>query len=354
VLISLEQRVTERTADLNSIRHRLEQELGERAQIEHILREREQFIQQLADAVPVLILLYDLEAECILYSNRALSSLLGYTPADAAVLSEHIFSQLMHPEDLAGLRAFHVRLCDASDNEVIEHEYRLRHANGSWRWMGGRDSIFRRAPDGKVQQILATALDITARKSAELALITLNLELQASVAALEQRSRELTLLSGLSALLQRCVSAGETLSVIAQSARELFPQSQGTLSIRRTSTPGALLEPVVVWGDPHSTVPFAPEACWGLRRGRVHLVGPDQINPVCAHTSLMPEQTALCVPLQGQHETYGLLQIIIANQPELSSAARAAQQQDLRRLVIAFADQITLALNNLQLREAGG
>jgi PAS domain S-box-containing protein len=351
VLASLEQRVAERTAALDQTRRRLEEELGERAQIERILREREQFIQKVADAVPVLIFLYDLDVRRNFYSNRALSSLLGYAPADVAALGERLFEQLMHPEDLADLDALHKRLHGASDNEVVEHEYRLRHADGSWRWMSGRDSVFRRAPDGQAQQILGMALDITARKHAELALIAMNSDLQASVGALEQRTRELSLLSGLGALLQRCATSSEALGVIAQSARALFPQTMGTLSIRRTNNPGALLEPVVIWGDPPLTEPFAPDTCWGLRRGRLHLVGPSQVAPICAHTALTPDQTALCVPLQGQRQTYGLLQIILAEQPGETSRQREERQQAHRRLAVAFADHITLALSSLPLRE---
>ena len=49
----------------------------------------------------------------------------------------------------------------ARDDEVIETEYRLRHADGSWRWFRGRDVVFERDADGRVTQIIGTADDVT-------------------------------------------------------------------------------------------------------------------------------------------------------------------------------------------------
>ena len=138
-----------------------------RKQAELQLQESQRFIQQVADATPGILYIYDLIEQRNIYVNRQIAELLGYTPAQIQVTGSQLFTQLLHPEDLATLRAHLERFNLAEDGEIIEHEYRMRHVNGEWRWFWSRDIVFTRTKEGLPHQVLGTSHDITDRKRAE-------------------------------------------------------------------------------------------------------------------------------------------------------------------------------------------
>ena len=74
---------------------------------------------------------------------------------------------IIHPDDLPRLRAHLADFAGRADGEVVEFEYRARHAGGEWRWIWNRDAVFKRLPDGTPAQILGTAQDVTERKATE-------------------------------------------------------------------------------------------------------------------------------------------------------------------------------------------
>ncbi len=49
---------------------------------------------------------------------------------------------LMHPEDLRKMPYHFQRLETLSDGQVVPIEYRMRHADGSWRWIYAYDTVF--------------------------------------------------------------------------------------------------------------------------------------------------------------------------------------------------------------------
>jgi hypothetical protein len=260
-----------------------------------------------------------------------------------------IFTSLMHPEDRAQVDTAQERLRAGLDGEVVGYEYRLRHINGSWRWLAGRDTIFSRLPDGRVGQILGTAVDITARHEAELALSASNLRLQTAVRALERRAGELVTLSELSEALQHCASFAEAYGVIAQVARALFPDTSGIVSMRRADN--GLLEPVAMWGEFAITPQaFPPEACWALRAGTLHVFDPTRIAPPCAHFPLGPEELSICVPLPVEGQAPGLVQLWLAHAERSDLVAWAEQLRSWEQLASALSDHVALALTGLQLR----
>jgi diguanylate cyclase (GGDEF)-like protein len=86
----------------------------------------------------------------------------------------------------------------------------------------------------------------------------------------------------------------------------------------------------------------APDECWALRRGRVHLAQPTQNGLVCHHVPQPLPASSLCVPMMAQGETLGMLNIC-CNQATLSTA----QQQ----LAVTVSEHLSLALSNMRLRE---
>lgn len=146
------------------------QDIRERKQIEEQLQKSQHFIQQVADATPGILYIYDLIDQCNVYVNRQIGEVLGYTSDEIQAMGSLLFPTLMHPDDLATLSAHIQRFDRAQDGEMIEREYRMRHADGEWCWLWSRDLIFSRTATGSPHQVLGISHDITDRKQAQLSL----------------------------------------------------------------------------------------------------------------------------------------------------------------------------------------
>jgi diguanylate cyclase (GGDEF)-like protein/PAS domain S-box-containing protein len=186
--------------------------------------------------------------------------------------------------------------------------------------------------------------DITARKKAEMRAEEALSELSASVAALQRREDEMKLLNHMNELLQSCMLPDEAYQVIALTARELFPDQNGSLAIFHPAD--RQLEMVAQWGA-HVIMEsaFPLEDCWALRRGQPHEVFDPQGDLVCRHFVNLPPDGYLCLPLTVQGETLGLLCLI---HPSSRKNEQLANQQ---RLAVMVGEAVKLSLSNLRLRE---
>jgi PAS domain S-box-containing protein len=142
-------------------------DISDRKLSELALQESQHFIQQIAEASPNILYLYDLQEQRNVYVNREIGSILGYTPDEIQAMGSSLFANLIHPDDLKRLASYHTQIYAAQDGEILEFEYRMRHVNGEWRWLYGRDAVFKRDPHGHVIQTIGTAQDITERKRLE-------------------------------------------------------------------------------------------------------------------------------------------------------------------------------------------
>lgn len=139
-----------------------------------LAEERAQLSQRFANAVaessPLTIYVFDSEKRQIIYSNFYCMHGLGYSREMFEDWSWPQLESLIHPDDFAGMAVLLGRWETAVDGQILELEYRLRDAEGNWRWFISRDTVFERTADGRVRQIIGTAEDITLRKQAEQAL----------------------------------------------------------------------------------------------------------------------------------------------------------------------------------------
>ena len=95
------------------------------------------------------------------YQSPSVQNLLGYTPEE--VLGKSAFD-LLHPDDVAKLTAhFGKALQNPGDGESAE--CRIRHKNGSWRYMEARGQIYT-DEHGEVV-VLVSSRDVTDRRHAE-------------------------------------------------------------------------------------------------------------------------------------------------------------------------------------------
>ncbi|MFN6562247.1 MAG: PAS domain-containing protein [Nostoc sp. ChiSLP01] len=158
-------------------------DVTEKYQAQQRLRSSQQFIKRIAETTPGILYVYDLVKQENVYINSQVSRLLGYTPEQIQQMGTQFLPKIMHPEDLARFAGVFQELGSTEDNNIVENEYRMRHANGEWRWFCSRDTIFTRNADGSPHQIIGTTFDITERKQTEEQLRLSNERFQLAAAA---------------------------------------------------------------------------------------------------------------------------------------------------------------------------
>jgi diguanylate cyclase (GGDEF)-like protein len=171
-------------------------------------------------------------------------------------------------------------------------------------------------------------------------------ELRVAHARLEDRTRDLDLLTRMAEVLQACVSEEEAYTVVGRFAAQFFPQESGAVFI--TSASRNVVESRAAWGHGQEAAVFKPEDCWALRRGRAHLVEQTTSGLLCLHVPPDAPTAYLCIPLMAQGESLGVLHLSTG----ATGDARPAGWTDSRhRLAQTIAEQLGLAVANLKLRD---
>lgn len=139
-------------------------EIRERERIQHTLEDKQHFIDQVTEAIPDIVYVYDLKSGHNVFFNRGISEALGYSREQALAMSGKTMESLVHPEDRARQLQDAARYASYADGEIAENEYRFKHADGTYRLMQLRSTIFRRDAAGNVAQILGIMQDITEQR----------------------------------------------------------------------------------------------------------------------------------------------------------------------------------------------
>ncbi|MEA9676522.1 diguanylate cyclase [Xanthomonas campestris pv. raphani] len=199
---------------------------------------------------------------------------------------------------------------------------------------------------GLLVMVLAYRLlsrELARRVRAEEEASTSSTRLAESFSTLERTSAGLEALARYSGLLQNCRNAEEALEITARTIAPLVPGVSGAVYLLRASRDRA--EQVAAWGTlaDGERGSIAPEECWALRRDRTHLVEDASVGMVCQHAgvNLPPHASTVCIPLSAQGTQLGMLALRGDNAQELASLTVAE----------AAAEQLSLALHNLRLRE---
>ncbi|MES1258061.1 MAG: response regulator [Acidobacteriota bacterium] len=125
-------------------------------------RRAQDLLQEIFTTVTDLLYVYDFKGKKTIYANRPLAALLGYADEDISIFNARA-EQLVHPADAARALDYAGRCCNQRDGAVAETELRLRNAQGEWRWIYTRNSVFQRGEAGEARQILGLAADVTER-----------------------------------------------------------------------------------------------------------------------------------------------------------------------------------------------
>ena len=166
---------------------------------------------------------------------------------------------------------------------------------------------------------------------------------RARTSELETFNQDVRRLTELGNLLQASETADEAYSVLNQSLHGIFTGLDGAVYLYRASR--NLLEKRADWGSPTGTDVLGPNDCWALRRGQAHFVGAERAALSCRHVG-MRTGDSICVPMSARGETIGLLHLMDPGDGSGSGLTGAKQS-----LVVAVAEQTSLALANLELRD---
>ena len=160
-------------------------------------------------------------------------------------------------------------------------------------------------------------------------------------------NREARLLSELNEWLQSCKSLDELYMMVGEFLSRLLPGCAGSLYIYANSRD--VLEAAHAWNGGHSTAAMQPDDCWALRRGRMYTFGESEIAFPCAHVSSPDIKHYSCIPILAHGETIGMLHLEFRGEDgsELSNERTSEE----RRLGLVCAEQISLAIANVKLRD---
>ena len=107
---------------------------------------------------------WDMKTGTVFYSRQYLA-ILGFQEGEISSQYEN-FQNLVHPEDWPSLiRSHHQHL--NGDVDLVEAEYRMRCADGSWKWVLSKGKVMRWNLKGNPERMVGTIADISERKAAE-------------------------------------------------------------------------------------------------------------------------------------------------------------------------------------------
>jgi PAS domain S-box-containing protein len=136
-------------------------EVTDRKRLEQVRHEWEERFRQIADHIEEVFWLASADSGEIVYVSPAFEAIWGRPSAELRV-APHLWSEVIHPDDRAGVLAAAAR----HPAVAYEEEYRIVRPDGSIRWIADRAFPIRDA-SGSVFRIAGVAQDITVRHDAQ-------------------------------------------------------------------------------------------------------------------------------------------------------------------------------------------
>ena len=135
-------------------------ELAERHRAEAQLQNREKYFRALVENIAEVVTLLDVNGTA-LYVSPTIQNTLGYLPEER--IGQNGFD-LVHPDDLDYVRGRFQEIVAVPERQITS-EFRVRHKNGTWRWVNvtGKNSL----ADPAIQAIVINYRDVTAQRITE-------------------------------------------------------------------------------------------------------------------------------------------------------------------------------------------
>jgi PAS domain S-box-containing protein len=163
----LEQRVQERTAELEEANELMALEIAERRRAEEELRATEHRYRMLAEHIPAVTYIWENDLEQIsprAYTSPRIERLLGFT-VDEWHQSPDFWTSRLHPDDRTAVLAETIR--SETTGEPFSMEYRYLHKDGHIVWVLDEAVLLTRDEHRRPALFQGVMIDVTARKLAE-------------------------------------------------------------------------------------------------------------------------------------------------------------------------------------------
>ncbi len=216
--------------------------------------------------------------------------------------------------------------------------------------LGTMIGAMQKLANGNVDTVLPQLTVIQAGRQDELGEMARSVEVfRKNAVARNQLTRESRILSDLNEWLQSAKSEVELYQMIATFVSRMLPTCTGSLYIYANSRD--ILECVKVWNGKQGIETMHPDDCWGLRRGRTYTHGQNEIEFDCSHVHSDAGADYCCIPILAHGETVGLLHLEFT--PDATHGIESVHSTfgEERRLGLAAAEHISLAIANVKLRE---
>jgi len=324
-------------------------DVTERKKIEQELQETNERFHQMADNIQEVFWIGDPVTNENIYTSPAYEELWGFDHNMADRLDE--FYKIILPQDLHILQS---AIEKQRLGEKTEVEYRIRHPDGSVRWIWERAFPFL-DENGKTTRVAGVATDITERKQAEQKILELNAELEQRVEsrtidlqASEEKARLLA--SELEAVRQATISLtsqlelSAVLDAILKSTINLLPniENMHLYLVRNDQLEFA----TALWGGGRKSSPINPHRPGGLtdsvlQQGEIILVEDMQHHPLYEGAPDDWSGAMIGMPLKFGTQLIGVMNVHYEE-------PRSFSKSEIRLLQL-FADQAAIAVEKARL-----
>ncbi|WP_223788130.1 bifunctional diguanylate cyclase/phosphodiesterase [Marinicella meishanensis] len=124
------------------------------------LHESNQNYQRIIEKQPVIFWKVDLGLDKVTYVSQEAEHILGYA-VEQWLTEPHFFSKRIHPDDLSMVKDN--MLQEHLQEKHVEMEYRIRHADGDYRWF--RDVLYIPEDFERSNEVMGMLIDITDKKN---------------------------------------------------------------------------------------------------------------------------------------------------------------------------------------------
>ena len=237
-------------------------DITERKAAEEALRESEARFRNMADTAPVIIwmsgtdrLFTYFNRQCLDLTGRGMDELLG-----------NGWAELVHPDDFGGGFDAYARAFDA--REPFTTEYRVRRADGTFRWLLDRGTP-RFSAAGEFLGYIGSCIDITDRKESEAALQTLLEEVSRLKNQLQEENIYLKEEIKLEQNFSEIVGRSDAVRYVLHKIEQVAPTDSTVLITGETGTGKELVARAIHGGSLRRDRPLLKVNCAALSPGLI-------------------------------------------------------------------------------------
>jgi len=130
----------------------------------------ENFLKSILDTIHIIIYIFDVRTNSIVYANSQVEKQLGYTFEELSAMKEGFANNFFHPDDIPKLFADTEELIRFSDKKYVTNDFRVRSKSGEFLWFNCHTTIHETDENGQPRLLLGNAKQITEARQTEILL----------------------------------------------------------------------------------------------------------------------------------------------------------------------------------------